>query len=92
MRSATAERTAAVRLKTGQPARHNTNIPPGNPKRIAIIRGLALSYRAHAAEPALCVKSKPKSDRLLGPVYIHRVQRTVATMLIIAAKHLSVFS
>ena len=28
----------------------------------------------------------------LGPVYIHRVQRTTATMLIIAAKQVSVFS
>src|SRR5262249_9036866 len=28
----------------------------------------------------------------LGPVYIHRVQRTMATRLIIAAKHVSVFS
>ena len=27
-----------------------------------------------------------------GPVYIHRVQRTTATMLIIAAKQVSVFS
>jgi uncharacterized protein len=29
---------------------------------------------------------------LLGPVYIHLVQRTVATRLMMAAKHLSVFS
>ena len=29
---------------------------------------------------------------VLGPVYIHRVQRTTATMLIIAAKQVSVFS
>ena len=28
----------------------------------------------------------------LGPVYIHLVQRTMATVLIMAAKHLSVFS
>jgi hypothetical protein len=28
----------------------------------------------------------------LGPVYIQRVQSTVATRLIIAAKHISVFS
>ena len=28
----------------------------------------------------------------LGPVYIHLVQRTVATRLMMAAKHLSVFS
>ena len=31
-------------------------------------------------------------DTGLGPVYIHVVQRTMATALIIAAKHLSVFS
>ena len=30
--------------------------------------------------------------KLLGRVYIHRVQRTTATMLIIAAKQVSVFS
>ena len=32
------------------------------------------------------------SIRTLGPVYIHRVQRKVATRLIMAAKQVSVFS
>jgi NADPH:quinone reductase-like Zn-dependent oxidoreductase len=37
-------------------------------------------------------KPQPAKDRVLGPVYNHRVQRTAATRLIIAAKQVSVFS
>ena len=36
--------------------------------------------------------NKEQGYNALGPVYIHRVQRTMPTRLIIAAKQVSVFS
>jgi hypothetical protein len=56
--SAAAEHRAVVCLKTPQTACRNTNIPPGNPKSIAIIKVSAVSYRSQAAQPALYVTSK----------------------------------
>jgi hypothetical protein len=68
-------------------------------RRAPGIRGaLPLSFYAIAAGAGVVIAAMLATRTLtadivvLGPVYIHFVQRTAATRLMMAAKHLSVFS